>query len=107
MTVSQLRRKADASQRRANRATEHARELREQADILEEERLYERVTLIPGASVFQDHVGCKWIPGAKQVVFEATWQSTGRCHLIAPGYGGKPYGSGSLYVNIKDVRKAK
>jgi hypothetical protein len=46
--------------------------------------------------------GKRGLPGRVWFTVESV-EANGQCRLTAPGYGGRPYGNGAIYVNWIDV----
>lgn len=52
---------------------------------------------------FQDFRFPRGIPAGVEFEAEYTRKDRTRIRLTAPGYGGKPYGNGAIYVSLKDL----
>jgi len=61
----------------------------------------EQVRIKDGAIIGCDMHQVVWKD--KGEVFEASPLTRNKMKLIAPGYGGEPYGNGPLYVKVEDL----
>ena len=62
---------------------------------------YALVKIKPGVGMYQDFRFGRWMPGESNPTFVAEKSTKGNdvvWDCKAPGYGGKPYGNGSIYV---------